>query len=105
MCSFLNSAPAHRFQVDGRGKGDQTFVSTDVRRGFLAANMLLARCQREHKTTPAVLVVGFAHEPARNLPRKLVACRKQANVWSTKRQRHTEGLTFGDHNVGATCAR
>ena len=79
---FLYSAAAHRFEIDRCGQCNQTFVRTNVGRGFLAPNVLFAGGQRQNKTAPALFVVSFANQTAGNLPRVLIARRKQPYVRS-----------------------
>ena len=47
----------------------------------------------------------IADQPSRDLARVLLARCKEPDVWSTKRQRHTERLTFGEDDVGAARSR
>ncbi len=98
---FLHSASAHRFQIDSRGERNQSFVSADVRSRFFAANVLFARRECQHETSASFFVVSFADEPAGNLSRVLFPRRKQTDIWTTKRQRHSKRLSFSDDDVGA----
>ncbi len=52
-------------QVDRRAQGQQALVRADVARRLLAANVLLARLQREHPATIAAPVDRLPDEPAR----------------------------------------
>ncbi len=101
---LLQTAPAHRRHVDGRGERDQTLVGADVRRGLLAADVLLARGEREHEAAPPFAVVGDADEPARYLARVLLARGEETDVGAAERERHAERLALGHDDVRVTCA-
>ena len=45
----------------------QRLIGADVRSRFLAADVLLARCQRQHETALAVFVDGLAHQASWHL--------------------------------------
>src|SRR5688500_3900429 len=105
MRRLLNAAPSHRFQVDRGGESDQSLVRANVRRRLFTPDMLLPRGQREHKTAAFLFVVSFADKSPGNLACVFFLRRKQSDVWSTERQRHTERLSLRDDDVRAARAR
>ena len=67
--------------------------------------MLFAGGQRQHETTLAAGVHGFAAQPARGLAYMLFAASKQAQVRPAKQQPGAERLAFAHHDIGAHFAR
>src|SRR5438477_12188661 len=98
---FPYTATSHRLQIDRRRQRDQSFIRANVRRRFLAANVLLARRQRQHKTAPALLVGSFANQTAGNLARILVPRGEQSDVGAAERKWHAKRLSLSDHDVRA----
>ena len=70
---LLQTLPPHRRQVDGRGQGDEALVGADVGGRLLAADVLLARGERQDEAAAALFVVSLADEAAGNLARETVA--------------------------------
>ena len=66
--------------------------------------MLFACRQRQNKTTPALLVVSFADQTARNLSRIFVASSEQSDIRATERKRYSKRLSFSDDNVSTASA-
>src|SRR5437762_11701703 len=64
---LLHATTPHRFEIDRRGQSDQSFIRADIRSRFLTANVLFTRCQRQHESATALLVVSFADKASRNL--------------------------------------
>ena len=94
--------------VDGvhRGHhGQQHLRRADVARRLLAADVLLARLQREAQRRVPLRVVGDADDPAGDLALELVARRHVAGVRAAVAERHAEALAGADGDVGADLAR
>src|SRR5439155_5104162 len=102
---LLHATTAHCFEIDGRCQRDQSFVRADIRSRFLTTNVLFAGRQRQHESSTALLVVSFADQTSRNLPRIFITRGEQSDVGSAKRNRHAKRLSFGHNNVGAASAR
>ena len=79
---------------DGRHQRDQRLVGADVRGGLLAADVLLARGEREHEAALAVAVDGLADEASGHLAHELFFRRDHAAVGAAVAERHAEGLRF-----------
>ena len=69
---------AQQAHVDRERQHAQAGVGADVGGGLLAADVLLARRQRQHEAAPALLVHRLAAQPARHLPHKLLPRGEQA---------------------------
>ncbi|KAF1054979.1 MAG: hypothetical protein GAK41_00467 [Burkholderia gladioli] len=85
--------------------GEQRLRRADVRGGLFAADMLLARLQREAHRRLALRVDGHADEPARHLPLEFVAHREVRGVRAAEADRHAEALGVADRDVRAPFAR
>ncbi len=91
--------------VHGRDHREQHLRSADVRRGLLAADVLLARLQREPERRIAVRIDGHADEPSRHRALEFVARREVAGVRPAVAHRHAEALGRADDDVGTPFAR
>ena len=67
-------------QVDQPGDRQERLVGRDVRGRLLAPDVLLARLQRQHEAAPAVVIVGLADDPPRQLADVLRARGQEAIV-------------------------
>ena len=67
-------------QVDESAEREQRLIRRDVRRRLLAADVLLARREREHVATPSVDVGGLAHDAAGHAAHVLCAAGEEAVV-------------------------
>ena len=93
---------AQQAHVDGGAQRHQALVGADVRRRLLAADVLLARLQREHEAAPAV-------RGPRSRPRGARACaapatagrRRSPAAGPPKTRRIAERLPLAHHEVGA----
>ena len=79
---------------------DQRLIRADIRRGFLAADMLLASSQREHESALALPVDRLADQAARHLPDKFFARGNHAAVGTAESQRDAKRLCFYRNDVG-----
>ena len=91
-------------EVDRRRGHQQALVGADVRGRLGAADVLLARLQRQRE---AGLALGI-HRAARDAPRHLAhvfhAAGHEADVGAAGGQRHAEGLRVAAGDVGAAVA-
>ena len=78
----------------------QHLRGTDVRRGFFAADVLLAGLQRQAVGRVAVAVYADTHQAARHAAFEFVAASQIARVGATGAHRHTKALGGTNHNVG-----
>jgi hypothetical protein len=92
-------------RVHRRHHREQDLRGADVRRRLLAADVLLARLQREAKRDLALRVARHADDAAGNLPAQVVLARQERRVRTTKAHRHAEPLRGADRDVGAELAR
>ena len=92
---------AHERQVDRRRRHQQALVGADVGGRLGAADVLLARLQREREARPAVDIERAADDAAGHLPHVLHARGHEAEVRAARGQRHAERLAFADGDVGA----
>ena len=77
----------------------------DVTRRFVAADVLLARLQREAIAGPPVGIVRNADEPSRHVPFVCIARREIGGVRSAETERNAEALRVADGDIGAEFAR
>jgi hypothetical protein len=77
----------------------------DVGRGFLAADVLLARAEGEAEGRVALRVLGHADEAAGHLAFAGVARGEEAGVRAAEAERHAEALRGAHGDVGAEFAR
>ena len=88
-----------------RHHGQKHLGRADVARRLLAADVLLARLQREAIRGVAVGVLRHAHEPAGHFAGVLLAARHERRVRPAVAQRHAEPLAVADGDVSAPLAR
>ena len=92
-------------EVDEGPERVERLVGADVRGGALAADVLLARLQREHEAAPAFDVDGLAHDAPRHAPHQLLARAHEAQVRAPEVEVVAHRLTLADGDVGAVLAR
>ena len=92
-------------RVHRRHHREQDLRRADVRRRLLAADVLLARLQREAVRRPAVGVDGDPDEAAGHRALEVVARREIGRMRSAAAHRHAETLRRSDDDVGAPFAR
>ncbi len=80
--------------MDGGDKRVERLVGADVGGGFLAADMLLARRQRQHKATPSSRVRRLSCEPPWHLPNEFFARCDYPDVRAAITRRNAKGLSF-----------
>ncbi|KGS64740.1 hypothetical protein X979_6101 [Burkholderia pseudomallei MSHR7527] len=100
----LQAARAVVDRVHARHDREQRLRGADVRRCLLAADVLLARLQREAQRGLALRVDGHADEAARHLPLEFVAHRHVCGVRAAEAHRHAEALRVADGDVRAPFA-
>ncbi len=93
-------APEPR-QVDDAGERVQRLRGADVRGRLLAADVLLARLQREHEAATAVDVDGLPGDPARHPAHVLGARREEAERGAAEVESVAERLALADADVDA----
>ena len=82
------------------GQREERFVGADIRGGFFAADVLLARGERENESAAAFGVEGLAGEAAGKLADEFVARGDHADVRTAVTGRYAEALTFHRHDIG-----
>ena len=102
---LLQPLRPERGQVDRRPQGQQALVGADVARRLLAADVLLARLQRQHPAALAVAIDRLADQPARHLAHKLLAAGQQAQVRPAVAHRRAQALPLGHGDVGPVLPR
>ncbi len=95
---------AHDTHVDGDPKGHERLVGADIRRGFLAADMLLAGLQGEDEGASALGVDGLSDDAAGHLTHEFVGGAHVAKVGSAEAHGHAEALGLAHGDVGAPLA-
>ena len=101
----FNPRIAEQAHMNGEGQTAKARICTNIRGRFLAANMLLARGERQHKAAVAIGIHGFAANAARHLPHEFLAAGKEADMRPAKGQPDAETLAFADNNICALFAR
>ena len=99
---------ALRAVVDGvhrRHHAQQYLRGTDVRGGLLAADVLLARLQREAVSGVALRIDRHAHQAAGHRALERITHGHVASVRAAETERHTKALRVADHHVGTPFAR
>ena len=103
-----DAAQSFRAVIDRihRGQdGQEHLGGADVAGGFLAADVLLPRLQREPQGRPAGRVLGHAHQTAGHLAFEAVAGGKVGRVRTAISHRHTKALRAAHGHVRAELAR
>lgn len=99
---------ALRAVVDGvhrRHHAQQHLRGADIGGGLLAADVLLARLQREAVGRVALRIDRHAHQAAGHRALERIAHGHVAGVRAAEAERHAEALRVADHHVGAPFAR
>ena len=91
----------HGREIDRGRERDQLLARADVARRALAADVLLARLERQHVAGAALDVRGAADDAARHLADEFVAAREQPHVRATVTQRHPQRLPLRHDDIGA----
>ena len=91
-------------QVDDAGERVERLRGADVRGRLLAADVLLARLQREHEAAPAVDVDGLAGDPPGHPPQVLLARGEEAERRAAEVEAVAERLALADGDVDAAFA-
>ena len=84
--------------------GRQNLCGANIRGGFFAANMLLARLQGQPVGGVAMRVNAHAHQPPRQRALELVAASQVGRVRSAIAHGHAKALRGAQHDVGAPFA-
>ena len=92
-------------RIHRRDDGEEDLGGADVARRFVAADVLLARLQREAIGGAAFGVVRNADEPAGHVTFVLVARREISRVRSAEAERNAKTLRAADGDIGAEFAR
>ena len=92
-------------QVDHARERVQRLGGADVVRGLLAADVLLARLQREHEAAAAVDVGRLARDPARHAADVVLLGGEEAEARPAEVQPVAERLALADGDVDVEVAR
>ncbi len=106
--AFADRAQPFRAMVDRVHRRDhrqQDLRGADVRGRLFAADVLLARLQREAVGGLAAAVDRYADQPARHRALEIVAHRHVGGVRAAVTHRYAEALGRADRHVGAEFAR
>ena len=106
--ALRDSPQALRTVVDGvhRGHdGEQDLSGADVRRGLVAADVLLAGAEGEAHRRIALGILGNTNEPARHLTLEGVLGGEEAGMRTPEAHRHAEALGGADRDIGAELSR
>ncbi len=90
---------ADQAKMNRGGQRVQSFVRADVRGGLLAADVLLARGERQHEAAAPGGISGLASQASGHLPHELFARGDHAYVGAAITRRNTKRLSFHRHNV------
>ncbi len=96
---------AQQGHVDREGQRAEPRVGADVRRRLLAADMLLARRQRQHEAALAFGIDRLAAEAPRHLADILLLAAEQPDIRPAELQPDADRLAFADDDVGVHLAR
>src|ERR1700730_18124594 len=91
--------------VHRRDDREKNLCRANVAGRFVAANVLLARLQRESIGRPAFSVVGNANETTGHVTFVLIAGGEVGRVWSAEAERNTKALGVADCDVRAEFTR
>ena len=108
MNAFGDRAQAVRSVINRIHRGDdgeKHLRRADVARRFVAADVLLARLQREAISRPSGGIVRNADQSSRHVAFVLIARRKIGGVRSAEAERNAETLRAADGDIGAEFAR
>ena len=91
-------------KVDRRGRHQESLVGADVRSRLGAADVLLARLQRQREAGRALGIDRATGDAPRHLAHVLHAAGHEADVGAARGQRHAKGLRIAAGDVGAAVA-
>ena len=97
-------AAAEPGQVDDAGERVERLRGADVRGRLLAADVLLARLQRQHEAAAAVDVARLAGDAARHPAQVLLARGEEAERRAAEVEAVAERLALADGDVDAALA-
>ena len=100
----LQADAAEQRQVDREGERAEAGVGADVRRRLLAADVLLARRQRQHEPRLPLASTVSPHRPG-ICRTNFRASRKQADIGPAEIQRIADRLALADDDIRAHLAR
>ena len=104
QCHFTQSLRSEPRQLDSRRHGHERLVRADVRRGTLAADVLLAGAKRHDVGVPALPVHGLSDETAGQSPHVGETAGEQAQIRAAEPERGPEGLALPHHDIRAEIA-
>ena len=96
---FADPFLAEQAKMNRGGKCVESFVGANVGSGLLAADVLFARSEGEHKPAMAFRITGLACEAAGHLADKFVARGDDANEWAAVARWNAECLAFHRDDV------
>ena len=99
LCDLAQPLGPHERRVDRRGEGGEGLVGADVRVGAGAADVLLARPERQNVGELALLVHGLPADAPRKLADKLRLRRHVPGVRPAEEERHAQGLRLPHRDV------
>src|SRR5207237_6788802 len=105
---FRNCPQTARAVINGvhrRDHSEENLGGANVTCRFVAADVLLARLQRQSVRGPAFGIVRNADQSTRHVAFVLIARRKISGVGSAETERNTETLRVSDRSVGAELTR
>ena len=102
--NFLQTFRAVIARVKRRHVCQQRLRGADVARGFFAADVLLARAEREAQRGFAASILGDAYNATGHLALEFVTRGEERGVRAAVAQRHTEALRAADRDVRAEFA-
>ena len=108
MNALGDCAQTGRSVIDGvhrRNDREQNLRSTNVTRRFVAADVLLARLQRESIRGAALGIVRNTDQSSWHMAFELIARCKIGSVRSAETERHAEALCVSNRDVGTEFAR
>src|SRR5665213_4316899 len=94
--NFLQTFRPVIARVERRHVREQRLRRADVARGFLAADVLLARAEREAQRGFAARIFGHADDATWHLAFEFVARGEERRVRSAVTERHAEALRAAD---------
>ncbi len=106
--ALRDTGQAVRSVIDGvhaRHHGEQHLRGADVGRRLLAADVLLARLQRQPVRRLALRIDRHADQPAGHRALERVLAAHERGVRAAEAERHAEPLRVADDDVGAPRAR
>src|ERR1700678_2131951 len=102
---FAQSTAPHQREIDRRCERAQRMIGADIRSRAFAANMLLARIERQAERATAVAIASLSDQPAGHLAQMSRARGHEADAGSAELKRLPETLTLTHGNIDAKLAR